>query len=180
MYTERFFGAADLGSTTCCKSNGASGSTRHPVSRAAELSAIPPLHWWRHLPAESFTAAHVVVLQRAISGIGMVSEPRWPAAVRGDAAAAIGIALRTMKRRGTPGAIIDLHMSVVLLSAIKGDPAAVLVLATMVVRSGAKSDKEALKRSWLRWGLRGRTAKAAIEASTRGPAVASRATGIRP
>jgi hypothetical protein len=76
-----------------------------------DLSPVPPLHWWRRLSADAFTTAHVVVVRRAIAGFSILSEPRWPDTVRGEAATTIGVALRTVKRRDTPAPVIDLLMS---------------------------------------------------------------------
>ena len=110
---------------------------------------IPAIQWWRQLPADAFTKAHVDVVRSAISGISIIGEPRWANAVRGNPAAAIGIALRTANRRATPGPVVDLVMSAVLLAAMAGDPAAVLVLIKMINREGAEANKSRLAASWL-------------------------------
>lgn len=121
-----------------------------PASVQAEQGrGVPPLHWWRRLSAEAFTTAHLEVIQRAVSGICMLSEPRWPDAVKGDPAAAVGVALRTVKRRGTLGPVIDLVMSAVLRCAVAGDPAAISVLVTMTNRIGAETEKKRVRLSWL-------------------------------
>ena len=112
---------------------------RRTAVRAVDLSAVPPLHWWRHLRADAYTAAHLEILHKSISGIIIMNEPRWPDAVRGAPAAAIGVALRTAKRHSTPSPAVDLVMSAVLLTALAGDPTARLVLTTMINRHGAES-----------------------------------------
>jgi len=53
--------------------------------------------------------------------------------------------LRTAKRHSTPAAAVDLVMSAVLLAALAGNPAARLVLTTMINRHGAESG---LAASW--------------------------------
>lgn len=120
---------------------------RHRL-RAADLSAVPPLQWWRHLPAEAFTEAHLTVVRRAISGITILSEPRWPAAARGDAQAALAIASRAMNRRATPAYAADLVMSALLPAALAGETAAVRFLMAMIERQGEAAGKEALEASW--------------------------------
>jgi hypothetical protein len=125
---------------------------RRTAVRAIDLSAVPPLHWWRHLPADAYTAAHLEILHRSISGIIIMNEPRWPDAVRGDPAAAIGVALRTAKRHSTPSPTVDLVMSAVLLAALAGDPVAVLVLVLVLTKmidwKGSDIKKSRLMASW--------------------------------
>jgi hypothetical protein len=41
---------------------------------------VPPLRWWRQLPAPAFTGVHVAVLRRAVAGIFIIGEQSWPAA----------------------------------------------------------------------------------------------------
>ena len=91
--------------------------------------AVRPLYWWRRLPATDFGPAHIAVIKKAISGIGLVGEPHWPAAADGDPAAAIGVALRAIERHRTPTPGIDLVMSALLRCAIEGSAAASFVLA---------------------------------------------------
>jgi len=111
----------------------AARSSRTTV-RAIDLSVVPPLHWWRQLSADAFTSAHLAILRRSISGITIMNEPRWRDAVRGDSAAAIGVALRTAKRRRAQTPALDLVMSAVLLAALAGEPTARCVLTTMINR----------------------------------------------
>ena len=118
-------------------------------SRAIALSMVPPLQWWRRLPADVFAGAHVRVIRKALAGLFILNEPCWRDAVNGDAAAAIGVALRVGKRRGTTAPVTDLVMSAVLLAALSGDPAAALTIATMIKRKGARGERNALIASWL-------------------------------
>jgi hypothetical protein len=137
--------AADLTGTSSPKRRKATWR----VAAGVTASAVPPLQWWRRLPADTFTAGHLGVLRRAVAGIGMVGEPHWADAVRGHPAAAVGVALRVMKERRPLTPIVDLTMSTLLIAAIlAGDPAAITVLVTMIERMGGSVEKEALKRSW--------------------------------
>ena len=132
------------------KDQAASARRRAAATLGAEASALPPLQWWRHLPAEAFTADHLGVLRRAVAGIGMVGEPRWADAVRGQPAAAVGVARRVMQERRPLVPIVDLTMSTVLIAAVTAcDPDAITVLVTMIAQMGVDTEEEALRRSWL-------------------------------
>jgi hypothetical protein len=132
------------------KDQAASARRRAAATLDADASMLPPLQWWRHLPAETFTADRLGVLRRAVAGIGMVGEPRWADAVRGHAAAAVGVARRVMQERRPLVPIVDLTMSTVLIAAVTaGDPDAITVLVTMIARMGGTAEKDALTRSWL-------------------------------
>jgi hypothetical protein len=106
-----------------------------------EGHSIPPLQWWRRLPAPAFTAMHVAVIRRAIRGITIIDEPNWPDAEKGDPAAAAGVARRAIKRRRWPSPGGDLVMSALLRCAIEGSRTAVnlleFALGRMVVKDPA-------------------------------------------
>lgn len=124
---------------------GPDGSQKQAVS---EPKPIPPLQWWRRLPAEAFTAGHVKTLRKAMSGIGMIGEPRWPDAVLGNPAAAIGVALKMMRHRYTPMPIIDLTASTLLVPAMTGDHRAIATLASLIRRHADPADRMAVENSW--------------------------------
>jgi hypothetical protein len=147
MRTKRIAGVGEQRVTS--KATRSATPVRPAVARAIDLSAVPPLHWWRKLPADVFTGAHVRIIRKAISGIAILNEPRWSEAAKGDPAIAIGIALRTARRSGMATPCIDLVMSAVLLAALLGDPAAALTLATMIKRKGATAERTPLIASWL-------------------------------
>jgi hypothetical protein len=132
------------------KRNGAIASMRAAVTLGAKASTVPPLQWWRTLPADSVTAEQLTVVKRAVSGIGMVGEPRWADAAWGHPAAAVAVALRVMEERRPLAAIVDLTMSTVLIAAVRANaPDAIAVLLMMIARMGADAEKDAFKRSWL-------------------------------
>ncbi|MGA2568427.1 MAG: hypothetical protein ABSF41_16555 [Pseudolabrys sp.] len=110
---------------------------------------VPPLRWWRRLPAPAFTGVHVAVIRRAIAGITTVDEPYWPDAVKGDPAAAVGVALRAIKRRRIPSPGFDLVMSALLRCAIEGSNNSALVLEYAPGRMTAKDPTcAAVAASW--------------------------------
>jgi hypothetical protein len=137
--------------TSNSKRRAVSRQPRQRVAQGDTASAVPPLQWWRRLPADAFTFEHLKVLRRAVAGIGMVGEPRWADAVRGHPATAVGLALDMMQERRPLAAIVDLTMSTVLIAALlASDKDAITVLVTMIERMGGAAEKEALTRSWQR------------------------------
>lgn len=110
---------------------------------------VPPLQWWRNLPALAYTAEHLKVLRKAIAGFDIIGEPHWSAAATGDPAAAVGVALRAIKRCRKPTPTFDLLMSALLRCAITGDDAAIHTLAH-VLRQMAANDSSCAQvaRSW--------------------------------
>jgi hypothetical protein len=111
--------------------------------------SVPPLHWWRRLPAPAFTTAHVAVLRKAIAGIIIADEPNWPAAEKGDPVVAVGVALRAIKSRRWPSPGFDLVMSALLRCAIEGSHTAGLVLEYALGRMVAKDPAcAAVAASW--------------------------------
>jgi hypothetical protein len=110
---------------------------------------MPPLHWWRLLPAPAFTTVHVAVLRKAIAGIIIADEPNWPAAEKGDPVVAVGVALRAIKSREWPSPGGDLVMSALLRCAIVGSHTAGLVLEYALGRVAANDPASAaIAASW--------------------------------
>jgi len=122
----------------------------HASDRVDASQLVPPLHWWRSRPAETFTPSHNKTLRRALIGIGLLGEPRWAAAAGGDAAAAIGIALRTSASSDVVGPQRDLVMTALLRCALAGNPTAALVLSHVLHRLRSHDPNfPALSASWL-------------------------------
>ena len=70
-------------------------------------------------------------------GVQILGEPEWRAAVEGDPAVAVGIAIRVAAKEQLNGLVVDLVMSAVLATAIEGDHAACHVLAHILNRRSA-------------------------------------------
>jgi hypothetical protein len=167
VFSQRFFEAGRPTGTSKTKRRKATTGTRRLALVGNTASSVPPLHWWRRLPAEAFNFEHLVVLRRAVSGIGMVGEPRWAEAVRGHPAAAVSVAQRVMKEPRPLTPVADLTASTLLMAAIAtGDAAAISMLVTMIERMAAEPENETLRRSWLRQQRKagGRRAIKALEA----------------
>jgi hypothetical protein len=112
-----------------------------------------PLAWWRSLPADELELRDVLRLRRAMRGLQFLGEPRWSDAVSGDAADAIGIAIRVAIKKPCTEPIVDLVMSAVLGAAIEGDAGAQHFLAHMLRKRGAMEPvAESLAASWIAAG----------------------------
>lgn len=110
---------------------------------------VPPLHWWRRLPAPAFTTVHLAVIRRAIAGFSTIGEPHWSAAAKGNPAAAVGVALRAIKRCRKSNPSFDLTMSALLRCAIEGSNTAALVLEHALGRMAANDPAcVAIATSW--------------------------------
>ena len=83
-------------------------------------------------------------------GIGAaLGEPEWRAAVEGDPAEAVGIAIRVAVKAQLNELVVDLVMSAVLATAIEGDHAACHLLAHMLNRRSAFEPRAGnLATSW--------------------------------
>lgn len=95
-------------------------------TRKLLADAGSPLGIWRHADPGVVDAR---VLLAALSGLHILHEPGWRAALGADVSAAIGIALRNL----IPGpngrlGLLDVAMSAVLVHAARGDATAILVL----------------------------------------------------
>ena len=98
-----------------------------------------PLHWWRAVPLHVVNPKLVAALRSVLASIMIMGEPGWPAAVAGDAAAAIGIALRSVRRPDVPPERLGCTASAVFLCAIAGDVTALLVLQYLRRRFAASA-----------------------------------------
>jgi hypothetical protein len=93
-----------------------------------------PIHWWRIRPPKDLGGEDVRAIRRALLSTDLVNDPDWFRAVGGDAANAIGIAVKTLKINGLKNSATDAVMSAVLCCAIEGDPAAKMVMISALRR----------------------------------------------
>ena len=88
-----------------------------------------PLALWRTVRLPDIEAAAIQRVRRALAGEVCLHHRSWPAARRGEAAAAIAVALDLTRGIEPDPAVMDLALSTVLVVAWRGDPAARTVLA---------------------------------------------------
>ena len=106
-------------------------STRRNKLSVLDLAghSVPPLHWWRRLPAPAFTTAHVAILRKAIVGIIIANEPNLAGRREGRSGGGGRRGLCVdIKSREWPSPGGDLVMSALLRCAIVGSHTAALVL----------------------------------------------------
>lgn len=84
---------------------------------------IQPSHWWRTRSPRSFRRRDVKAIRASLLNTRIDGED-WLLAVTGDAATAIGIAVRQLKAHGMTCSIVDDAVSAVLCCALEGDGAA--------------------------------------------------------
>jgi hypothetical protein len=116
---------------------------------AAELAMKPqPYELWRTLPAESFDEIRRLEVKCHV-GLFMTNIKEWRDAVAGDAAAAVGIALRmTIPEEISYPA--DARMTLLVHTALNGSAGAALVLAHMLRQMPIERKlKSRLATSWL-------------------------------
>lgn len=112
--------------------------------------AAPPTHWWRIRSPDDFSSKDVRAIRVALLRTDIVNDADWFRAVGGDAAAAIGIAIKTLKSHGMRNPVTDAVISAVLCCALEDDPAAKVVMLS-VLRRRAKIDPTCygLRLRWL-------------------------------
>jgi len=110
--------------------------------------AVHPLALWRTLRADQFDDAHIAALGEALACMELLREPRWADARRGDAAAAIAIAVPLMPINEVVPRV-DVAMSALCLSALRGNPGAAVVFAHALRTIG--DDDGRLKRCGASW-----------------------------
>jgi hypothetical protein len=99
-----------------------------PPANERGLPDIHPLLLWRAQPAYAFGLADVAALRAKLQATMLLHEPKWRDAVRGDPAAAVGIAV-TMFPIDKVTLRTDLVMSALCLNALRGSAGSALVLA---------------------------------------------------
>lgn len=125
------------------KNDDGGAAARRPDETEAWQDA---LSFWRGYPAEMYDRALKQQVRDCVAQISSTSED-WRAAVRGDAAAAIEIALR-MRMPEEIDAPLDLTMTVLLAAAFE-DAAAASVMAHLVKHAPLDPiDRTGLCTSW--------------------------------
>jgi hypothetical protein len=112
--------------------------------------AAPPTQWWRIRSPHDLSSRDVRKIREALLRSDLVDDREWFRAVGGDAATAIGIAIKTLKSCGMRNPLTDAVVSAVLCCALDGDPAARVVMIS-ALRRRAKIDPicHGLRLRWL-------------------------------
>jgi hypothetical protein len=109
-----------------------------------------PLALWRSAPAETLTSRDANRVRRALRAFQIFGEPTWNDAIRGDAAAAVGIAIRIAVKSPCIEPIVDLVMGPVLTAAFEGDAAARTFISHMLLkRAATDAAAQSLATSWI-------------------------------
>jgi hypothetical protein len=114
-----------------------------------------PLAWWRLLPPDAFRDAERLLMAAALQGISVFhGGDDLAAAMRGDAAAAIGTALGLMPIEDIT-LPVDITMTALMRSALEGNAASALVMAQIVGLTDVGHELTTeLAESWLAYGER--------------------------
>ncbi|NNM73853.1 hypothetical protein [Enterovirga aerilata] len=117
--------------------------------------AIHALAVWRSLHPDDIGAKELRSVRDTLAeGQLQLLDRRWPAAVRGEAFAAVGIGVeRLHDRAGPQTASFDLAMTALVPAACGGNPAAALVLAhglEALARANGDIRADALAQAWAR------------------------------
>jgi hypothetical protein len=109
-----------------------------------------PLGWWRTVQPDLFGEAECLLLGSALDGLAMLGAGKdFSAALKGDAAAAISVALSLVPVREVT-LKVDIAMTALLSCALKNDPAAVLVLSHILgLAQWGDKGAEDLGLAWL-------------------------------
>ncbi len=132
---------------------GAERARKRPSPARGELAV-----WRSNLP-ESIDEEMLDRIEQALrDGPLRLMHPRWPAAARGDASVAVGVALDNLGPQVRVGATAtDLAMTAILPHACRGNPAAVLVLThalAALARKDPGGEAHALASRWAARGAR--------------------------
>ena len=109
-----------------------SSRTRAPLAAKAtkiasvQISFPHPLSWWRSRCADEFKDIDVNIARHILRRSAIIGEPHWFLGAAGDAAVAIGVALRTQRQFRHALLPLDVAMTAVLCVALEGDATAAL------------------------------------------------------
>src|SRR6202000_3293752 len=117
-----------------------SSRTRAPLAAKAtkiasvQISFPHPLSWWRSRCADEFKDIDVNIARHILRRSAIIGEPHWFLGAAGDAAVAIGVALRTQRQFRHALLPLDVAMTAVLCVALEGDATAALFMSGTLER----------------------------------------------
>jgi hypothetical protein len=110
----------------------------------------PPTQWWRHLSPSGFHPDAIRAMRFIASQVDFFGEPRWHAAVAGDADSAIAIVL-SMNPKGPFRQKFDVAVTALTACAYEGSAAACVVVGNVILNLPRAGEKESdLADAWAR------------------------------
>ena len=113
-----------------------------------DVATASPLSWWRETPPQHLGHSQMKALRRHLVELGILGDEDWPRAARGDAAAAIAVAIRVIWNPSASRDLLDIAMSAVVVVALDGDAAARDVLAHALRRRIGTTRANELADKW--------------------------------
>jgi hypothetical protein len=114
------------------------------------VAASSPLSWWRMVKPSDMGPKSYIPVRRALIGTDLPDECNWKAAFSGNAACAIGAAVRQIRKHDIGAREVDLAMSAVLVNALRGDAASAILISWALRKRAAKDEASAsLSSLWL-------------------------------
>lgn len=98
------------------------------VTGRGHAVALPILHYWREPEMPPQDSIIYRLLREAVHDIAVLDERGWPAAIAGDAAEAVSIAVSACRKGATAPLTMDLAGTALLLCAVDGSEAALSAL----------------------------------------------------
>jgi hypothetical protein len=137
------------------KNNKKAGRSMTGATKQQHLLRCPATQLWRLTPATAFDVMALHEMRATLSTIAILEEPTWRSAAGGNAAAAIGLALRLNPARSTSIAY-DLIVTALAICAAEGNAAACLVMSHVLRKiPGAGKAEARIATSWLVHGFSG-------------------------
>ena len=124
--------------------HGNSGESSCPV----QIQAVYPLTLWRTLDAQQFGSRDVKSLRALLAKTSLLGQPKWAAAVNGDASAAVAVAVSfiPVDELTLP---LDLAMTALIACAVEGDPGAAIVASNILLNLPSASPRHhQIAASW--------------------------------
>jgi len=120
-----------------------------PIPLRSRSASSSPLLWWRTRRPHDFEMIDVRVIRTELLKTDTVDDCDWLHAATGNAAIAIGVAIRALKQHGMINPAIDAVMSAVLCCTIEGDAASkVLIMSALRRRQKIDSHCRHLVLLW--------------------------------
>ena len=113
-----------------------------------QIQAVYPLTLWRTLDAQQFSSRDVKSLRALLAKTSLLGQPKWAAAVNGDAPAAVAVAVSFIPADELT-LPLDLAMTALIACAVEGDPGAAIVVSNILLNLRSASPRhQQIAASW--------------------------------